>query len=101
MLCCATEQGALSGPLTQACVERYESSKDAQFLLPAIPGMQRAAVLQIFPKLLDLPPGQFKAALHRLMMPLAPSGKESSGVWHLLSSVLVYAQSRTPLRYIL
>lgn len=44
---CNAEQGALSGALTQACVERYDSSKDAHFLLPAIPGMQRPAVLQV------------------------------------------------------
>ena len=42
------EQGALSVPLTKACVQRYESSKDALFLLPAIPGMQRPAALQVY-----------------------------------------------------
>ena len=73
-LCGVTEQGPLSSALTSACVERYESSKDAHFLLPAIPGMQRPAVLQIFPRLLDLGAGQFKTALHRLMMPLPSSG---------------------------
>lgn len=41
------EQGPLSGQLTQACVAKFESSKDALFLVPAIPGMQRAQVLQV------------------------------------------------------
>ena len=44
---CVAEQGALSGALTQSCVERYEHTKDARFLLPAIPGMQRPAVLKV------------------------------------------------------
>ena len=44
---CIAEQGALSEALTQSCVERYERTKDARFLLPAIPGMQRPAVLQV------------------------------------------------------
>jgi len=30
--------------------------------------------MQVFPRLLELGPGQFKAALHRLMMPLPSSG---------------------------
>ena len=41
------EQGPLSGQLTQACVAKFESSKDALFLVPAIPGMQRPQVLQV------------------------------------------------------
>ncbi|KAA6422560.1 MAG: hypothetical protein FRX49_07421, partial [Trebouxia sp. A1-2] len=69
------EQGPLSGQLTQACVAKFESSKDALFLVPAIPGMQRAQVLQVFPRLLELGLGQFKAALHRLLMPLPSSGQ--------------------------
>ncbi|DBB00785.1 TPA: hypothetical protein ACH3X1_000717 [Trebouxia sp. C0004] len=75
MLHVLTEQGPLSGQLTQACVAKFESSKDALFLVPAIPGMQRAQVLQVFPRLLELGPGQFKAALHRLIMPLPSSGQ--------------------------
>ncbi|DBA78475.1 TPA: hypothetical protein ACH3X2_007965 [Trebouxia sp. C0005] len=75
MLHVLTEQGPLSGQLTQACVAKFESSKDALFLVPAIPGMQRAQVLQVFPRLLELGLGQFKAALHRLLMPLPSSGQ--------------------------
>ena len=44
---CVAEQGALSAALTESCVERFQRSKDARFLLPAIPGMQRPAVLQV------------------------------------------------------
>lgn len=75
MLHVLTEQGPLSAQLTQACVAKFEGSKDALFLVPAIPGMQRPRVLQVFPRLLELGPGQFKAALHRLMMPLPSSGQ--------------------------
>ena len=35
---------------------------------------QRHFVVQVFPRLLELGPVHFKAALHRLMMPLPSSG---------------------------
>ena len=41
------EQGPLSAALTKACVDRFDRGKDAQFLLPAIPGMQKPHVLQV------------------------------------------------------
>ena len=42
--------------------------------------LQCCHCMQVFPRLLELGPGQFKAALHRLMMPLPSSGDPSCHV---------------------
>ena len=47
VLCGVAEQQPLSDALTKACLQRFEVSQDARFLIPAIPGMQRPAVLQV------------------------------------------------------
>ncbi len=63
------EQGPLSGQLTQACVAKFEGSKDALFLVPAIPGMQRAQVLQVT----SLHPSQLQQFSHQFWVALKRS----------------------------
>ena len=41
------QQQPLSDALTKACFERFQASQDANFLVPALPGMQRPAVLMV------------------------------------------------------
>jgi len=49
--------------------------------------LQCCHCMQVFPRLLELGPGQFKAALHRLMMPLPSLGDPSC---HVEISVCLY-----------
>ena len=49
--------------------------------------LQCCHCMQVFPRLLELGPGQFKAALHRLMMPLPSSGDPSC---HVEISICLY-----------
>lgn len=69
-----TEKLIPSPDLVKACLDAYEERKDARLLPPALTGMSKQQVMQYFPLLLYLDPAGFKAALHRLLMPLPPSG---------------------------
>jgi hypothetical protein len=74
-LCAAFTEKLIPSPsLVAACLQAYEERKDARLLPPALTGMTRQEVMQTFPHLLYLDPAGFKAALHRLLMPLPPSG---------------------------
>eukprot|EP00884_Botryococcus_braunii_P012027 jgi/Botrbrau1/20825/Bobra.0156s0050.3 len=76
MLYSLTEKVIPSPSLVKACLEAYEQRKDPRLLPPALTGMPKEEVMQFFPFLLLLDPAGFKAALHRLLMPLPPSGSD-------------------------
>ena len=56
-----------------ACLQNYAQHRNSRLLPPALVGLTGQAALGMLPKLLDLEPAAFQAALHRLLMPL-PSG---------------------------
>lgn len=56
-----------------ACLQNYAQHRNSRLLPPALMGLTGQAALGMLPKLLDLEPAAFQAALHRLLMPL-PSG---------------------------
>lgn len=58
--------------LVEACRQRYESSRDASLLPPALGGMPKEEITPLLPRVLE-PASLFDAALDRILLPL-PSG---------------------------
>lgn len=86
----AAEKLIPSPELVKACLDAYEERKDARLLPPAMTGMSKQQVTQYFPFLLYLDPAGFKAALHRLLMPLPPSGLTPP---HPVAALLVFPRA--------
>ncbi len=68
------EKAAPSTSLMNACLEAYDKKKDPRLLPPALGGMSRQQAQSFLPSLLLLEAPGFKAALHRMLMPLPQSG---------------------------
>ena len=65
--------------MVTACLQLYDSCKDARALVPALRGVDRATALRLLPALLDLQPEQLRPALQRLVAPLAAAIVAGSG----------------------
>lgn len=70
MLHVLTDTAVPPQPLVAACLAVHASSRDPRTLVPALPGMDKAAVLRLLPSLLELPPEALRRALARLVAPL-------------------------------
>ena len=89
MLHVLTEATAPPQLLAVACVQLYNSCRDARVLLPALRALDRATALRMLPALLDLQPEQLRPALQRLVVPLSaalgPSSQDQPAVPAVLS----------------
>lgn len=74
--------------VVDACFERYNQSKDVQFLLPILPGLPKKRVMEIVPLLTQLPLPDFAAAVTDLVgqLPFGDASVEPSEVLVALGS---------------
>lgn len=70
MLHVLTETVVPPAPLVSACLQLYDTCRDARVLVPTLRGLDRATALRLLPALLDLQPEQLRPALQRLVAPL-------------------------------
>ena len=70
MLHVLTEAAVPPALLVTACLQLYDSCKDARALVPALRAMDRVTALRLLPALLDLQPELLRPALQRLVAPL-------------------------------
>ena len=70
MLHVLTEAAVPPALLVTACLQLYDSCKDARALVPALRAMDRVTALRLLPALLDLQPELLRPALPRLVAPL-------------------------------